>query len=59
MMMRRHDIVHRADRDESRGSGHHRAKSLSREKVSEWADVAASFVARVFADVPDISGPAP
>jgi hypothetical protein len=59
MMKRRHQIVHRADRDESPGSGHHVALSLSRTKVLEWVDSAEAFVQDVFVAIPDIGGPAP
>lgn len=59
MMKRRHHIVHQADRDRTSGSGHHRAKSLSKGQVTEWVDIAAQFAAKVFQEVPDTSGPAP
>jgi hypothetical protein len=59
LMKRRHQIVHRADRDEARGSGHHPTRSLSKTQVVEWTNVAEDFVRGVFAEVPDISGAAP
>ena len=33
---RRHQIVHRADRDENQGSGHHRATSIAVKTVNKW-----------------------
>jgi len=59
MMKRRHNIVHRADREETRGSGHHGFKSLSQQDVVGWANVAEEFVRRVFDKVPDLGGAAP
>jgi hypothetical protein len=38
MMSRRHWIAHRADRNPSEGSGHHRVKGLSNLTVSEWIE---------------------
>lgn len=59
MMKRRHQIVHRADRDESAGSGHHQAHALSQLQVNEWIDAVESFVSKIFSAVPDIEGNAP
>lgn len=36
MIKRRHNIVHRADRDVSIGRGNHRIKSISVQKVEKW-----------------------
>lgn len=36
MIKRRHNIVHRADRDVSVGRGNHRIKSISVQKVEKW-----------------------
>ena len=36
MMMRRHWIAHRADRNPEKGSGQHAAKSLSAQGVTRW-----------------------
>ena len=36
MMKRRHWIVHRADRTEMRGRGHHGARSIRRADVENW-----------------------
>ncbi len=36
LMNRRHHIVHRADRNEKVGSGHHRFKSLNLIQVNKW-----------------------
>jgi hypothetical protein len=43
LMSRRHLIVHRADRNESIGSGHHRASSISRSAVEAWIDTVGRF----------------
>lgn len=36
MIKRRHNIVHRADRDDNTGSGHHRIRSISIQKIELW-----------------------
>ena len=36
LMLRRHHIIHRADKNENRGRGHHKYKSLNLSKVREW-----------------------
>lgn len=36
MIKRRHNIVHRADRDDNIGSGHHTIKSISVQKIEKW-----------------------
>ncbi|HRF74991.1 MAG TPA: hypothetical protein PLJ00_07920 [Chitinophagales bacterium] len=36
MIIRRHNIVHRADRDVNTGRGHHKIKSISIQKVEKW-----------------------
>lgn len=59
MMERRHSIVHRADREQPSGSGHHRAKSLSKAQVRDWVNVAENFAGAVFGEIPDLGGPAP
>ncbi len=43
MMARRHLIVHRLDRNERMGRGHHPALSISRRNVSEWIDAVRYF----------------
>jgi hypothetical protein len=58
-MKRRHQIVHRADREDSRGRGRHGAASLSPAQVQQWSDVAERFIQAIFMRVPDITGPAP
>jgi len=40
IMKRRHQIVHRADRDETGGKGKHAVRSIGRKKVREWIDAA-------------------
>jgi RiboL-PSP-HEPN len=36
MIKRRHNIVHRADRDDIIGSGHHKIKAISIQKIEKW-----------------------
>lgn len=36
MIKRRHNIVHRADRDDNIGSGYHKIKSISIQKIEKW-----------------------
>ena len=36
MIKRRHNIVHRADRDNNIGSGHHKIKSISVRQIETW-----------------------
>lgn len=38
MMLRRHQIVHRADQNVQSGSGHHAARSLGAHTVRRWRD---------------------
>jgi hypothetical protein len=47
LMERRHLIVHRADRDDCPGSGHHRTRSISKEKISQWINAVVEFAARI------------
>lgn len=51
LMKRRHQIVHRADRDETGGSGRHRVRSIGRNKVREWIDTAESFCKAVLDEI--------
>jgi hypothetical protein len=51
MMARRHHIVHRADKNESVGTGHYKAKSISHEKIAEWIDTTERFVAKVLTHI--------
>jgi hypothetical protein len=44
LMERRHHIVHQADQNPNRGSGHHQARSLSVERVQTWLEAVRSFV---------------
>jgi hypothetical protein len=44
MMKRRHRIVHRADRNESTGSGHYKANSLAKPDVENWIRAVESTV---------------
>jgi hypothetical protein len=43
MMKRRHWIVHRADRNELTGLGHHRTKSIDKGTVNGWLDAIRAF----------------
>lgn len=45
LMGRRHLIVHRADRDERPGRGHHRAKSIGMRALGAWIDAVVKFAA--------------
>lgn len=44
MMDRRHNIVHRADKNENTGVGHYSAKSLSHAAVIKWIDTVEGFI---------------
>jgi hypothetical protein len=43
MMKRRHWIVHRADRNDSQGSGHYKARSLQKPTVERWLNAVKEF----------------
>jgi hypothetical protein len=47
MMRRRHWIVHRADRNEATGSGHHSVRSLGGATVRTWLEAVRAFGADV------------
>jgi len=47
LMTRRHWIVHRADRNDKKGSGHHQAKSIGTERVARWVTSVEDFAAEV------------
>jgi hypothetical protein len=49
LMLRRHQIVHRADRHVVAGSGHHRATSIRRAAVDRWLAAVRSFGNEVLA----------
>lgn len=51
MFSRRHNIVHRADALEKRGSGHHQAKSLNQGTVSTWIDTVDQVVHKIAHEV--------
>jgi hypothetical protein len=53
MISRRHQIVHRADRNERPGQGQHRACSLGRASVNNWVDAVTEFVTAVLDEIPD------
>lgn len=51
MIARRHAIVHRADRHDMTGSGHHAAASLSRGTVQAWLVSVRAFCEAVIANL--------
>lgn len=53
LMERRHQIVHRADRNPSQGQGHHTASSIGWHHVHKWAQAAQNFFDAVHAQLPD------
>lgn len=52
LMERRHQIVHRADRNPNQGQGHHKASSIGRHHVHQWAHAAQGFFDSVYAQLP-------
>jgi hypothetical protein len=50
---RRHQIVHRADRNPNQGQGHHQASSVGRRHIRVWAQAAQSFFDAIHAQLPD------
>ncbi len=48
LMERRHQIVHRADRDESGGKGKHSVRSISPTKVRSWLQAVTHFTEDTF-----------
>jgi hypothetical protein len=52
-MERRHQIVHRADRNEQAGQGNHKASSIGRHHVHGWTQAAEGFFNAVYAQLPD------
>ena len=53
LMERRHQIVHRADRNPQHGQGHHQVSSIGRHHVQEWAGACQKFFDAVYAQLPD------
>lgn len=51
LMRRRHQIVHRADRDEAGGQGNHKVRSVSPAAVNKWITNVEAFIASVLAQV--------
>jgi len=51
LMSRRHQIVHRADRDETGGQGHHRVRSIGLKTVETWVDAVEEFTSAVLQEV--------
>ena len=52
-MERRHQIVHRADRNPNFGPGHQAATSIGRHTIREWTDAVQAFFDAVYAQLPD------
>lgn len=52
LMSRRHQIVHRADRNEVGGRGQHRATGLNKQTVDQWTGVVEAFTVEVLAQTP-------
>lgn len=52
LMKRRHQIVHRADRDETGGQGHHRVRSLGRRYLWNWLSAVEKFTSAVLSELP-------
>lgn len=50
-MARRHQIVHRADRDETLGSGNHSVRSIGSNKVRLWIDAVEKFTGDVLSQI--------
>lgn len=51
VMARRHQIVHRADRDETPGRGNHNVRSIGSTQVRSWADAVEKFTNDVLSQV--------
>lgn len=47
LMARRHQIVHRADRDETGGQGHHKVRSIGLNTLNKWVEAVEEFAAAV------------
>jgi hypothetical protein len=52
LMVRRHHIVHQADRNPAHGRGQHWAQSIGRRTVRRWIEAVEQFVAAVNDQVP-------
>lgn len=52
LMQRRHQIVHRADRDDAGGRGNHSVRSIGRWTVSNWTDAVETFCTAILDAVP-------
>src|SRR5690606_18931676 len=50
-MARRHQVVHRADRDETPGRGNHNVRSIGTTQVTTWIDAVEQFTTDVLAQV--------
>lgn len=54
LMRRRHQIVHRADRDENAaGQGNHRISSIGADLVKRWIDNVNDFASSILNQIPD------
>ena len=52
LMNRRHLVVHRADRDDQGGQGHHSVRSIGRTQVQDWVNAVREFGKNVLNQVP-------
>jgi RiboL-PSP-HEPN len=53
IIKRRHQIVHRADRVQAKGSGHHYAQSINPEQVRASSEVIRDFMRTILGEVED------
>ena len=53
MIERRHQVVHRADRNPQHGRGHHEAVSIGLHDINEWIEAIQSFFDEVHGQLPN------
>jgi hypothetical protein len=53
MIERRHQVVHRADRNPHHGRGHHEAASIGLHDITEWVEAIQNFFNEVHSQLPD------
>jgi len=51
LMARRHHIVHRVDRNDTPGRGHHRAKPINHGNLHHWRSVVSDFIDDVLNEI--------
>lgn len=54
VMQRRHLIVHRADRDETGGSGNHSVRSIGSAQLKKWINAVEGFGAALLNEIPAV-----